>query len=422
MAVQVPGRVDDRRTDVGDEDGVVIRELVDDPRDVLRVDGPAPLGGHGELVKVLAGALVVLDRLLEVGAALVLLQHRQQRPHGLGHVPEERQVQRRALAQLLTAHVDLDDLRVLRVELPIREVRAEHEDGVGLLHRPVAGGEAEQPRQPDVEGVVSLHVLLAPEGVHHGRGEGVGQPEHLALRPLGADPDEQRGALRGVQQVRGRADLVLVRRDARPGPVDDGDPVVQRLGLGDVTRHDEHRHAPLLNGRPHRGLQHPRHLVGGGDHLAVDAALLEEVLRVGLLEVPAADLGAGDLRGDREHRHPRALGVEETVDQVQVARAAAAEADGQIAGQLRLGCGGEGTGLLVADELPVEVPVPAHRFGEAVEGVTGHAVGVADPVGPQGGDDVVRDRGHVTSSSLLGVSRSRYPLRPRAGGPRALLE
>ena len=43
-------------------------------------------------------------------------------------------------------------------------------------------------------------------------------------------------------------------------------------------------------------------------------------------------ISARDVRGDREHRHAAALSVEEPVDQVQVPRAAARRAHGQLAG------------------------------------------------------------------------------------------
>jgi len=53
------------------------------------------------------------------------------------------------------------------------------------------------------------------------------------------------------------------------------------------------------------------HLVGARDQFAIMAALLEQRLRMRFLEIPGADLGRGDLRGDGEHRHPRSVTIEE---------------------------------------------------------------------------------------------------------------
>ena len=96
-----------------------------------------------------------------------------------------------------------------------------------------------------------------------------------------------------------------------------------------------------------------------------------------LLEVLRADLGARDVRGDRQHRHPAALRVEETVDQMQVARAAAACADRQLSGQRGIGGRRERGRLLVTDVLPSDFTGAPDRVGEAVEAVAGQAVDTA---------------------------------------------
>src|ERR1700682_1189943 len=98
-------------------------------------------------------------------------------------------------------------------------------------------------------------------------------------------------------------------------------------------------------------------------------ALREEVLRVGLLEVSAADLVAGNLRGDGEDGHPAAVTVVEPVDQVQVAGTAAARADGQSSGEMRFRARGERRRLLVPHMNPPQAFLPADRIGDSVEGV-----------------------------------------------------
>ena len=65
------------------------------------------------------------------------------------------------------------------------------------------------------------------------------------------------------------------------------------------------------------------------------------------LEIVDADLAAGDMGRDRQHRHAAALAIEQAVDEMQVAGAAAAGADRQLAGQMGLGARREGAAFLV---------------------------------------------------------------------------
>ena len=130
----------------------------------------------------------------------------------------------------------------------------------------------------------------------------------------------------------------------------------------------------LLDGGPHRHLEDPRQHLRRADELAVDAAVPEQILRMRLLEVVRADLGARDVRGDREHRHPAALRVVETVDQMQVARAATACADRQLSGQRGIRRRRERGCLLVTDVLPRDFAGAPDRVGETIEAVTREAV------------------------------------------------
>jgi hypothetical protein len=75
-----------------------------------------------------------------------------------------------------------------------------------------------------------------------------------------------------------------------------------------VARHHQHGDAAPLDGAAQRDLQDVRELRGDRGQLAVDAALAEQLLRVGLLEVVAADLGRGDVRGDGQHGNTAAPG------------------------------------------------------------------------------------------------------------------
>src|SRR4029077_6850110 len=96
-----------------------------------------------------------------------------------------------------------------------------------------------------------------------------------------------------------------------------------------------------------------------GDEFAVVAALAEQLFGMRLLEVTGADLGAGDVSGDRPHRGHAPVGVVQPVDQVQVAGAATARTDRQLTGELGLRAGREGRRLLVADVYPAELVTAA---------------------------------------------------------------
>ena len=96
------------------------------------------------------------------------------------------------------------------------------------------------------------------------------------------------------------------------------------------------------------------------------------------LEIVDADLAARDVCRDRQHRHAAAMAVEQAVDQMQVARPAAAGADRQLAGQMRLGTRGKGTGLLVPHVDPVDGSQAPQRIGEAVQRIADDAIDALD--------------------------------------------
>jgi len=78
--------------------------------------------------------------------------------------------------------------------------------------------------------------------------------------------------------------------------------------------------------------------------------------------------------GDRQHRDPAAVGVEQAVDQVQVARPAARRAHRQLAGQRGLARRRERRRLLVPHVLPGDPAVAAQRVGEPVQRVSRYPV------------------------------------------------
>ena len=54
------------------------------------------------------------------------------------------------------------------------------------------------------------------------------------------------------------------------------------------------------------------------------------------------------------------MAIEQAVDEVQIARAATAGADRELAGQMRLGARGEGRHFLVADVNPLDLRLAAN--------------------------------------------------------------
>src|SRR5262249_56810675 len=105
-----------------------------------------------------------------------------------------------------------------------------------------------------------------------------------------------------------------------------------------------------------RHLQGARHLIGAGDQLAKMAALLEQVLRVRLLEIAGADFRRRDLCRDGQHRQARAVAVEQAVDEMQISWSAAAGADRKLPRERRLAGSAKRRFLLVPDVNPFAPP------------------------------------------------------------------
>src|ERR1700735_2291212 len=67
------------------------------------------------------------------------------------------------------------------------------------------------------------------------------------------------------------------------------------------------------------------------------------------------------------------MAVEQSVDQMQIARSAAAGAHREIAGQMRFGARREGGHLFVPDVPPLDVSAAAYDVGQAVEAIADDA-------------------------------------------------
>src|SRR5262249_29328782 len=134
-----------------------------------------------------------------------------------------------------------------------------------------------------------------------------------------------------------------------------------------------------------------RHLIGAGDELAKMAALSEQLLRVRLLEIAGADFPRWNLGGDGQHRHARAVAVEQPVDEREIARPAAAGADRELTREMGLGTGRKGCDFLVPDMNPFDLALTAQRVGQPVETVTDDAVNAFDSRGGENLGELICD-------------------------------
>lgn len=82
---------------------------------------------------------------------------------------------------------------------------------------------------------------------------------------------------------------------------------------------------------------------------------------------------------DGQHRYPRAMAIEEPVDEVQVARSTASSADREIAGQMRLSASGESGDLFVPDMHPFDFSLAPNCVCQTVEAVADNAIYPLNP-------------------------------------------
>jgi hypothetical protein len=124
------------------------------------------------------------------------------------------------------------------------------------------------------------------------------------------------------------------------------------------------------------------------------------------LKVVDANLGARDMRRDRKNGNATAMAVEKAVDQVKVARAAAACADRKLARQMRFSTRGECCAFLVTRVDPFDSTHSPEGVRQAVERIADDAVNVLDACQLENASNVV-GRGHGHGSDLPCNGRQR---------------
>ena len=258
-----------------------------------------------------------------------------------------------AAAQLLGVRVHLNG-RGVRQELVVGEVGAQQDQHVGVVHALGGRAVAQQARHAHVEGIVVLDEVLAAQRVADRCLECIRQGDDLVVSSLDTGASEDSDLVGLVQERCGLFNIGGVGSKCRGARGRVGGDVLNGLEVGDVAGQGDDRDAAQANSVADRRVHGARRLRRGGDELVVDRALLEDAVRVSLLEVHRADLNARDVRGDGEDRCARSVRVVQAVDEVQVARAARACAHGELARELSFGRRCERRRLLVAHVDPVD--------------------------------------------------------------------
>jgi hypothetical protein len=99
-------------------------------------------------------------------------------------------------------------------------------------------------------------------------------------------------------------------------------------------------------------------------------ALREEMLRISLLKVSAADLVTGNLSRNGKDRNAAPMTVVESIDEVQISWAAASGAHSQLASEMSLGARGERCHLFMADMDPFNLFASANRIRNSVKRIS----------------------------------------------------
>jgi hypothetical protein len=120
-------------------------------------------------VELSARLLVINQGIAEMTGVCLLPDRRQHGIQGVLDRAEQAEMERAAIAERFRPHIDLRDLRALRIERPVRKIRTEHQECVAVLHRGVTRRKADETGHPHVVGIVVFDEFLATEGMHDRR-------------------------------------------------------------------------------------------------------------------------------------------------------------------------------------------------------------------------------------------------------------
>ena len=179
--------------------------------------------------------------------------------------------------------------------------------------------------------------------------------DHLVMGPRTAGTGIDRDRVGIVEDGSDLLEIGVGRANDRAPRMNGVRRFVVRGGVGDIRRHDQHGDAAFRQRRLASRDRLAQGLSGGQDHFAKDAAVLVDLREVDFLNRLEPDVLSHDLGRDQDDRRAIAVGFIQPVDEVKAAGAAAAGAGCQVVGELRLGPGREGAGLLVPHVDPFDL-------------------------------------------------------------------
>src|SRR5665213_12381 len=351
-------------------------------------------------------------RLLEKFPLLLAIDHRQQCLQHRATIADQSDVDVEAQPDARRVDVDLDSLRLagLRIKLHVRKAASRNEERVALRQRVLRRRGAQQPDSAGGELTVVGHHRLSQQRLDDWRTDLLRELEDFLARAkaaasgengnLGAGVEHIRCALQyrlGRQRVRGGKQIgaVLVDVYARPVLVAHL-PFLNVLGDGDVNDRASRQR------RLDRLVHHVVHVRRSHDALIERRDVHEQLVEVDVLLVVHAYQIVKRVARNGEHRLAIALGIVESVEQMDAARPGRRETYTQSARVLGIAACSERSRLLVSHLNERDLLLPgAQRLEDAVDPVTGKSENRVNAPCDEPFDEEIGDRVcHLPSSPM----------------------
>jgi hypothetical protein len=177
------------------------------------------------------------------GAIIMLLKTWQQSLQRRLDVAHRANCYGMASAYMRRIRIDLDDFRLVRVELGPGEIGSEQKQHIRVENGMIARRSANYASHADIVGIVVFEEVLAPRGMGHWRFQPRRSSNHLVMcaGAAGTGVNGDRLAL-----VENRCDLIEVRvtrANERRARMNSIRRLIVGSGVGDVRRYDEYRDA-----------------------------------------------------------------------------------------------------------------------------------------------------------------------------------
>ncbi len=197
--------------------------------------------------------------------------------------------------------------------------------------------------------------------------------DHLVVRAFAACSRIDRDRFAFVQNGCDLVEVRIARANERPSRMNGVRQFIVRVGIGDVRRHDQHGDTAFGKSCLTGCNCLATGLFRRNDHLAIDAAALEHVIEVDLLDRLEPDVLSHDLRCNKYDRRAVAIGLIEAVDEVETAGPAGSGAGREPSRDQCFCTRGEGARLLMAHVDPIDLAA-IDSVGDAVQRVTDDSV------------------------------------------------